>query len=80
LSPYLPLLSPPKFALFFKIKMILKRRRVQGVNNITANRKDELRTTQQMPFEHASKSKKCDGSSAQLLKEIILKGISTTKL
>jgi hypothetical protein len=60
--------------------MILKRRRVQGVNSITANRKAELRTTQQMPFEHDSKSQKCDSSSTQVLKEIILKGISATKL
>jgi hypothetical protein len=60
--------------------MILKIRRVQGVKNITANRKAELRTTQQMAFECASKSQKCDGSITQLLKEIILKGISATKL
>jgi hypothetical protein len=60
--------------------MILKRRRVQGVNNITANTRAELRTTQQMSFEHSSKSQKSDGSSTQLHKEITLNRISVTKL
>jgi hypothetical protein len=77
--PYSPDLSFPDLFLFPKLKMTLKGRRFQTVEDIIRNVTNELKAIQQ-PSNSTSKVEKGSGSSALLSKGIALKGIILIKL
>jgi histone-lysine N-methyltransferase SETMAR len=51
-SPYSPDFSPPDFFLFPKLKITLKGRRLQTIEDMTTNVKSELKEIPQTSLEH----------------------------